>query len=189
MLKTLLYWISGVRVTKRFIHNAKLFPLNTADIFHGCRIRVANFGTPQYITLTGKSTDSDDNVLKNLGSLGVQNLLLAVVKMNDTVVFRKTTLSPILNDGLRELGKLVPGMSDILIVQLPLLPALVSSTFEPTIPYEYTALKWFDPCPQPDERMEKIRNTYQLIVWLTMATVVVLISILWLGLANSRHSF
>ena len=109
--------------------------------------------------------------------------------MNDTVVFRKTTLSPILNDGLRELGKLVPGMSDILIVQLPLLPALVSSTFEPTIPYEYTALKWFDPCPQPDERMEKIRNTYQLIVWLTMATVVVLISILWLGLANSRHSF
>jgi len=125
MLMTSLYWISGVRVTKRFIHNAKLFPLNTTDILHGCRIRLANFGTPQYITLTGNSTDSDDNVLNNLGSLGVQNLLLAVDKMNDTVVFRKTTLSLILNDGLRELGKLAPGMSDILIGPSPLLPALV----------------------------------------------------------------
>ena len=103
MLKTSLCWISGGCVTERFIHSAKLFPLKSTESFHGYRIRVANFGT--HITLTGNSIDRDGNVVYKLGGLAVENLLLVVDKMNVTVVFRKTILRLILDDGLRELAK------------------------------------------------------------------------------------
>jgi hypothetical protein len=124
----------------------------------------------------------------NLGGLAVQNLLLAVDKMNVTVVFRKPVLGQYMKDGSSEAGNLAAGMSDIGIGSFPLVAAVVSSTFQPTIPYEYTAAKWFVPCPQPVERMEKVMHTYQIPVWLTMTTVLILTGTLWWGLANWRHS-
>ena len=171
-----------------FIHNANLFPLKTTDNFHGCQFRVGSGGIPPFIILKGKNTDSDGNVVYNLDGLAVQNLLLAVEKMNVTVVFRKPILSVNLEDGLYEAETLAAGKSDIVIGPFPLVAATVSSTFQPTIPYVYTALKWFVPCPQPVARIEKVMHTYELPVWLTMATVLVLTAILWWGLANWRHS-
>jgi len=89
---------------------------------------------------------------------------------------------------LRELGKIPNGKSDILIGPLPLLPAFVSPTIQLTIRYDYTAAKWFVPCPKPVARIEMAMITYQLPVWLTMATVLVLTAILWWDLANWQHS-
>ena len=171
-----------------FIHNTKLFPTKTTENFHGCQIRVASFGTPPYIILTGNSTDSDGNVVYNLGGLAVQNLLLAVDKLNVTVVFLKPSLKIAMEEAGHEALNLANRISDIVIGTMTLLPVFLSPWFQPTIPYEYTALKWFVPCPQPVARMEKVMHTYQLPVWLTMATVFLLTSILWWGLANWRHS-
>ena len=69
--------------------------------------------------------------------------------MNLIVVFLKPSLSVILDNSLRELGKVPDVKSDILIGPLPLLPAFVSPTIQLTIPYDYTAAKWFVPCPKP----------------------------------------
>jgi len=69
--------------------------------------------------------------------------------MNVTVVFLKPTLSVILDNSLRELGKIPERKSDILIGPLPLLPAFVSPTIQLKIPYDYAAAKWFVPCPKP----------------------------------------
>ena len=171
-----------------FVHNAKLFPLKTTDNFHGCQIRVGSFGMSPYIILTGNSIESDGNVVYNLDGLAVQNLLLAVDKMNLTVVFLKTFLSQAFEDALHVTANLANRKSDIVIGTMTLLPIYQSSWFQPTTPYEYTALKWFVPCPQPVARMEKVIHTYQLPVWLTMATVFILTSILWWGLTNWRHS-
>jgi hypothetical protein len=171
-----------------FIHDANLFPLKTTDNFHGCQIRVASLGLPPYIILTGNSTDSDGNVVYKLGGLAVHNLLLAVGKMNVTVVFLKPSLGMETKDGAQEAGNLEARRSDILIGTLPLLPMYLSSWFQPTIPYEFNAVKWFVPCPQPVARMEKVMHTYHLTVWLAMATVFLLTAILWWGLANWQHS-
>jgi hypothetical protein len=171
-----------------FIHNASLFPLKTIDNFHGCQIRVASVGIPPYIILTGNSTDRDGNVVYKLGGLAAHNLLLAVGKMNVTAVFLKPSVRVAMEEILNEAGNLAARRSDIVIGSLPLLPVYLSSWFQPTIPYEYAAVKWFFPCPQPVARMEKVMNTFSLPVWLTMATVLVLMVILWWGLANWRHS-
>jgi hypothetical protein len=172
-----------------FIHNANLFPMKNTDNFHGCQIRVASFGIPPYIILTGNTTDSDGNVVYKLGGLAVQNLLLAVDKMNVTLVFRKPSLKLAYEEAAHEAGNLAAKNSDIVIGIMPLLPVYLSTWFQPTIPFEYTALKWFVLCPQPVARMEKVMNTYQLPVWLTMATVFFLTAILWWGLVNWRHSY
>jgi hypothetical protein len=171
-----------------FIHNANLFPLKTTDNFNGCQIIVATYGIPPYIILMGNSTDSDGNVVYKLGGLAIQNLLLAVDKMNVTVVFLKPSLKLAIQEALNEIINLAERKSDIVIGTMPLIPVYLTSWCQPTIPYEYDALKWFVPCPQPVARMEKVMHTYQLPVWLTMVTVFLLISILWCGLTNRRHS-
>jgi hypothetical protein len=106
-------------------------------------------GIPPHIILTGNSTDSNGNVVYKLGGLAAQNLLLAVDKMNATVVFLKPSVSLVLYNSFRELGKIPDGKSDILIGPLPLLPAFLSPTIQLTFPYDYTAAKWFVPCPKP----------------------------------------
>jgi hypothetical protein len=171
-----------------FTNNAKLFPLKTPDHFHGCQITVATFGVPPYIILTGNSTDSEGDVVYKLGGLAVQNLLLAVDKMNVTAVFLEPSPKLSVEGGIYTTINLVGRGSDVAIGILPLLPGFPSPSIQPTVPYEYTAFKWFVPCPQPVARMEKIMNTYQIPVWLTMATVFFLTVILWWGLANWRHS-
>jgi hypothetical protein len=171
-----------------FIHNANLFPLKIPETFQGCQIIVSSAGIPPYIILRENSTDSDGKVVYKLDGLAVQNLFLTVDKMNITVVFRKPVLNITLEEILTEYGYFEAGMSDIAIGPLPLSATVVSSWFQPTIPYEYTALKWCVPCPQPVARMDKVMNTYQLPVWLAMTTVFFLTVILWWGLANWRHS-
>ena len=171
-----------------FIHNANLFPLKTTDNFQGCKIRAATLGLPPYIILTGNTTNSDGKVLYKLGGLAVQNLLLAANKMNVTVVFRKPSERFGEMEAIYAVGDLAAKGCDIVIGTMPLLPVLVSSWFQTTIPYDYTATEWFVPCPKPVARMQKIMNTYQLPVWITMATVFVLTATLWWRLANWRHS-
>jgi hypothetical protein len=143
---------------------------------------------PPIIILTGNNRDSDGNVVYKLGGLAVQNLLLVVDKMNVTVVFRKPVLSLEMEGGLREGGNLAAGLSNVAIGALLLVAALVSSTFQTTIPYGFHAIQCFVPCPQTVEIMENIM-TYKLPVWLTMATVFILIAILWWSIANWRHSY
>jgi hypothetical protein len=165
-----------------FIHNAKLFPLKITDNLHGCQVRVASIGIPTY------STDSDGNVVYKLGGLVVQNLLLAVDKMNVIVAFLKPSLRITVMEVAYEAGSLVDRRSDIVIVILPLQATFLTPWFQQSIPYEYNAAKWFVPCPQPIERMQQVMHTYQIPVRLTMATLLVLTAILWWDLANWRHS-
>ncbi|GFG36586.1 hypothetical protein Cfor_06392 [Coptotermes formosanus] len=171
-----------------FIHNANLFPLKTTDNFHGCQIRVASFGIPPYLVLTGNSTDSDGKAVYELSGLAVRNLLLAVDKMDATVVYLKPSVGFTVENNLFEAGNLADGRSDIVIATLPLVPLFLSTWFQPTTPYEYTAVKRYVPCPKSVSRMEKIMMTYKLPVWLTMATLFVLTTELWWCLANWQHS-
>ena len=124
----------------------------------------------------------------NLGGLAVQNLLLSVNKMNVTIMFLKPSLGLEVMDVAYETVNLVGRTSDIVIGMVPLQAAFLSHLFKQTIPYEYSAAKWFVPCPQPVSRKEKFLNTYQLPVWLAMATALVLTAIVWWGLANWQHS-
>jgi hypothetical protein len=79
--------------------------------------------------------------------------------MNVTVVFRKPSVSFALAESAYEAENLAYRRSDIVIGALPLLPLYLSSWFQPTIPYEYTAVRWFVPCPQHVAKMEKVMNT------------------------------
>ena len=108
-----------------FIRNANFFPLKITDNFHGCQIRVATFGLPPYIILTGKSTDRDGNVVYKLGGLAVQNMLLAADKMNVTLFFLKPSLRLAMVEGGIEAVNLINMRSDILIGTMPLLPLYV----------------------------------------------------------------
>ena len=145
-----------------FINNLNLYPHKIRESFNGCQIRAATFDVPPYIILTGNSKDSDDNVVYKLGGLAGQNLRLEMKKMSATVVFLKPSAKFSLEDGVYAAGSLANREFDVVIGIFPLIPVFLASTFQPTIPYEYTALKCFVSCPQPVARMEKFMHTYQI---------------------------
>jgi hypothetical protein len=108
--------------------------------------------------------------------------------MNVRVVFLELSLKVGFQEATYEMSNFMLMKYDILMGTITLLPLYLSPLFQPTIPFEYNSLKWFVPCPQPVARMKKVMHTYQLPVWLTMATVFPLTSLLWWVLTNWRQS-
>jgi hypothetical protein len=90
---------------------------------------------------------------------------------------------------VKEASNLISHQSDILIGIVPLLPAVVTSFSEPSIPYIHDAVKWFLPCPKPNARLEKIMTMYNVSVWLTMLLVlIVTAAVFWCSAKLRYHS-
>ncbi|KAJ4431195.1 hypothetical protein ANN_19792, partial [Periplaneta americana] len=83
---------------------------------------------------------------------------------------------------------LVSGKSDILVGTLPLLPVVISSDYEPSIPFKFGSVSWFVPCPESLRRIEKVFTTYTASVWATMTVVYISISCVFWWSANKTIS-
>jgi hypothetical protein len=169
-----------------FSSSVNLFPPKIPNNFRGCKIRVGSIVLPPFVILTGNTTHSDGSVVYNLHGLAVHYFLLLADKMNTTVVFLSPSDSFTEENGLTEGGALASGMSDILIGAVLLLPVFLSSTFLPTIPYRYVTMKLYVPCPKPVAGTERVITTYEVSVWLTMATVFIVMNVVWWCIANWR---
>ncbi|KAJ4431199.1 hypothetical protein ANN_19796 [Periplaneta americana] len=166
-----------------------LFPTKNPEDYSGCPLKIGSIGIQPFVYLKENSTQIYGDASLKVEGMSVQQLLLPIEKMNLTPIF----LPPILNltmDGyLQIVAELTNGVSDIVTGALPLFPALISSDYEPTIPFEFTSVSWFLPCPDASRRMEKVITTYSISVWLTMAVVYISTACLFSCLAtyNTPH--
>jgi hypothetical protein len=170
-----------------FTSSVNLFPPKIPKNFRGCEIRVASVVLPPFVMLAGNSTHSDGSIEYNLQGLAVHYFLLLAEKINTTVVFLSPSYGFTEQNALIEGGALASGMSDILIGAVLLLPVFLSSTFLPTVPYRYVTMKLYVPCPKPVAGTERVITTYEVSVWLTMATVFILMNVVWWCIANWRY--
>ena len=157
-----------------FSENAHLYPAKVPKNFMGCPIKVGTVGIDPYVIMTENCTHYVGRIPYKLTGLSVEILKFVCEKMNLTTVFLAPSLNMEADSYIKEVTKLDEGLSDVVTGVLPLLPLIVTSSFDATIPYTHTNLKMLVPCPKAILGTEKLLTTFSLSVWLTMGIVLLL---------------
>jgi len=123
--------------------------------------------------------------------LSVELLVLVFEKMNLTTVFLPPVIGIAQDSYFKVLADLQDGLSDVVTGAIPLLPIVVTSSYDATIPYKHAEFKMRIPCPKPIPGTEKILTTFSFSVWLTMGLVLLLsTAVFWcVGIRTYRSVF
>jgi hypothetical protein len=179
-------WIFGD--TGKFYNKHNLFPHKLQKDFQNCVIRVATIGINPFVILTDNHTKTDGNIVYDVRGFSVEYILISINKMNMTAVFLPPSIELSLDAAFEQVGNIMSRQSDVLIGMVPLLPAVVTSFSEPSIPYLHDAVKWFLPCPKPNARFQKIMTMYNTSVWLTMMVIfIVTAAVFWCSVRRPHH--
>jgi len=161
----------------RFLVNANLYPAKDPKQFMGCPIKVGTVGMDPYVIMTEHYTQNDGSTAYKVTGLSVEILKFVCEKMNLTTVFLAPSLNLDVDSFFEAKVDLEEDKSDVLTGTLPLLPAVVTSYYEATIPFIHENLKMLVPCPKAIPGTQKLMTTFSLSVWLTTCLV------LWLTTA------
>ena len=158
----------------RLLENAHLYPTKVPKYFMGCPVKVGTLGINPVVIITENYTNVDGNAAYKLTGLSIDILKLLCEKMNLTVIFLEPSLNFEFYSYGKQFAELDEGLSDIFAGFIPLSPLVVTSSFDPTIPYLYGNYKMLVPCPKAIPGTEKVLTTFSLSVWLTIGLVLLL---------------
>jgi hypothetical protein len=171
----------------KFYNKQNLFPHKLQKDFQNCVIRVATIGIDPFVILIENHTKTDGGNVYDVRGFSVEYILISINKMNMTAVFLPPSLEISFDTAYEETSNIVARKTDILVGIVPLFPILITSFYEPSIPYIYDAVKWFLPCPKTNARLEKIITMYNASVWLTMMLVLIVTAAVFWCSAGRRH--
>ena len=171
----------------RFSVNANLYPAKVPTDFVGLPIKVAVLGKDLGVNITENSTENDYRKARKAKHLAIDIVQLVCEKMNLTTIFLPPSVDLSPDTFVKEFGDLNEGLSDILTGFIPLIPIVVTSSFDATIPYEHICIKMFLPCPKAIPGSEKILTTFSLYVWLTIGLVMLLTTAVFWCASKSNY--
>ena len=182
-------WVSENKGT--FSENVNLYPPKVPKSFTHCPIKVASIGFDPYVIVTENYTKNDGSTAYNVTGLFVEILVLVFEKMNVTTVFLPPVIDIAQDSYFKVLSDFEYGLSDVVTGGIPLLPMVVTSSYDATIPYTNIDFKMLLPCPKPIPGTEKVLTTFSLSVWLTMGLVLLLsTAVFWcVGIRTYRSVF
>jgi len=168
------------------------YPANVPKDFMGWSIKLSTIYFKTILFVTGKYSQNDGSTAYEVTGLSVEMLKSVCEKMNLTNVLPETQQSLNSGNALKSIVEIEDGLSDVLIRPIPLMPVVVASSFDATIPYFYNTIKIFVPCPKAIRGTDKILTTFSLSVWLTIGLVLLLTAtVFWCagnGLCIMRHT-
>jgi hypothetical protein len=153
----------------------------------GCPIRVGTVGIEPYVILTDKYTQNGDRISYRIRGFSVEILNLVCEKMNLTAVFLAPLLKVDLDSIVKTLADLEDGSSDVVTGAVPLMPLVVTSSYDATIPYVHVQMKMLLPCPKAIPGTDNILKTFSLPVWLTIGLVLLLTTAVIWCVGNGPH--
>jgi len=124
--------------------------------------------------MTENYTQNDGSTAYKLTGLSVDILKMACEKMNLTTIFLAPPLNLDFDSYVKEISELDEGLSDVLTGVIPLMPFVVTSSFDATIPYTHETLTILVPCLKDIPGTQNLMTTFSLCVWLTMGLVLLL---------------
>jgi len=139
----------------------------------GCPIKIGAIGIDPYV-MTENYTQNDRRDSYKLTGLAVEILKFVCEKVKLTAISIPPTLNVELYSYVKTLGELDEGLSDVVTGVIFLIPIVVSSSFDTTIPYKQLNANMFLPCPKVIRGTEKVLTTFSLSVCLTMGVVLLL---------------
>jgi len=161
-------------INGKFSENAHIFPAKVPKNLMGCPIKLATVGFSPYVVLTRKYTQNDGSTAYEMTGLSVEVLKFVCEVMNLTIIFLEPQQELILETCVKVIGEFEDGLSDVIVGIVPLLPVIVTTAFDPSIPYLYVQYKLFAPCPKTIPVTDKLLTTFSLSVWLTIGLVLLL---------------
>jgi len=171
----------------RFLENAHLYPTKVPKNFMGCPIKVGTIGIDPSVIMTENYTQNDGSTEYKLTGLTVEIVKFVCDKLNLTAVFLSPSLNVDLDWGLKKVGELDEGTSDVVTGTIPLIPAVVTSSFEATIPYILLNVKMLVPCPKAIPGTEKLLTTFSTSVWMTIGLVLLLTTAVFWCASNGPY--
>jgi len=165
-------WAFEMNVT--FSHNADLYPAKIPKNFMGYPINIGTVGIDPYVIMTENFSHNDDITAYKLTGLSVEIIKSVCENMNMTYVFLPPSLNIEPESYAKSFTDLDDGISEILTGLIYLIPLVVTSDFETTIPYIYGNMKMFVPSPKAIPGTEKILTIFSMTVWLSIALVLLL---------------
>jgi len=171
----------------RFLENANLYPTKFPKNFMGCPMKVGTIGISPFVIMTENYTQNDGGTVYELTGMSVDILKFVSDKMNLTAVFLEPSLNLELRSIIKQISDLDDGLSDVITGTVPLLPLIVTSSFEATITYMNLNIKMLVPCPKAIPRTENILKTFSLSVWLTTGLVLLLITAVFWCAGNASY--
>jgi len=157
-----------------FSENANLYPAKVPKDFMGLPFKVAVIGIEANVTITENSTQNGVRTDYISSYLRVEIVKFVCKKMNLTTIFHPPSIEFNIGNYAKEFGELEDGLSDVLTGTVPLIPIVVTSSFDATIPYEINSLEMFVPCPKAIRGTEKLLTIFSLSVWFTTGLVLLL---------------
>jgi len=171
----------------RFTGNAHLYPGKIPKNFMGCPIKVGTIGMNPYVIMTENPSQYDGSTAYKVTGLTVEILKLICEKINLTAVFLPPSLNLELDSCVKQIDELEKELSDVLIGTVPLLPMVVTSSFDATIPYIHANVMMLVACPKVIPGMEEVLTTFSLSVWLTIGLVLLLTTVVFWFASNAPY--
>jgi len=158
----------------RFSENAHLYPSKVPKNFMGFPIKVGTLGIDPFVIMRENYSQNDGRISYKLTGLAVEILKFVCEKMNLTTIFLPPSLNLEFDSFVKEIADVEGDLSDVLTGIVPLMPVIVTSSFDATIPYTYVNFMMLVPCPKAILGTEKVLTTFSLSVWLAMGVVLLL---------------
>jgi len=171
----------------RISENAPLYPAKVPKNLMGCPIKVATIGFKPFVIMTSKYTQNDGSTAYEMTGLSVEILKFVCEVMNLTTIFLEPSQELNINSYIKVIGEFEDGVSDVIVGIIPLMPVIVTSTFNPSIPYLYVQYKLFVPCPKAIPGTEKVLTTFSLSVWLSTGLVLLLTTAVYWCAGNGPY--
>jgi hypothetical protein len=159
--------------------NKVLFPAKIPTNFFGCLIRISTVGVPPFVILTDMYTQKDGTSAYKVQGLLVEFILISIQKMNLTPVFLPTETSLSIDVYTREITNVMEGVADISVGVIPIAPFMALPGLGHTIPYSFTEIKAFVPCPARVHTMDNIKSMFAWSVWLILVLVLALTGVVF----------
>jgi len=181
----------------RFSENVHLYLAKFPKDLMGCPIKLATIGFSPYVIMTRKYTQNDGSIPYEMTGLSVEILKFVCDVMNLTTIFLAPSQGMNVESYVKVIGEFEDGLSDVIVGTIPLIPFILTSTFDHSIPYLHSQYKLFAPCPKAIPGTEKILTIFSLSVWLTIGLVLLLTTaVFWCAgngpcrpLYNETHTY
>jgi len=124
-----------------------LYPAKVPKNLMVCPIKLGTVGFSPFVIVTRKYTQFDGSNAYEMTGLSDEILKFVCDVMNLTTIFLEPSLELSIDPYVKVIGDLEDGLSDVLVGTVPLMPVIVTSSFDPSIPYLHGQYKLFVPFP------------------------------------------
>jgi hypothetical protein len=152
-----------------FERNTNLFPPKIPKDFMGCPIIISSIGFEPFVIAESNHTQEDGSITYNVRGAFVEYFLIALERMNVTVIFLRPELDPTPDAFISILTDQIDWLSDITIGFVPVFPVVAIPGIIYTVPHSSAVFSLFVPCPSRTYKMSKLFSIFTLPVWLTLA--------------------